>query len=118
MNITLQVNGATRTIEASASFGELAAAAAQLDPSERPKLKPRAEYSIVGTPRARLDIPSKVNGAATYGIHVVLPEMLYAAVAAAPVSGARLESVDATARVDARRAEGGAVGQCGRSCSE
>jgi isoquinoline 1-oxidoreductase subunit beta len=81
----------------SASFGELAAAAAQLDPPEQPKRKARADYSIVGTPRARLDIPSKVNGSATYGIDVALPDMLYATITAAPVFGARLISVDTPA---------------------
>jgi isoquinoline 1-oxidoreductase beta subunit len=81
----------------SATFGELAAAAAHLDPPERPPLKTRSNYSIVGTSRPRLDIPSKTNGTATYGIDVTLPDMLYATIAAAPVFGAQLESVDVAA---------------------
>ncbi len=79
----------------SAAFGELAADAAQLDPPRKPALKSRDAYSIVGKPRARLDIPAKVRGAATYAIDVSLPDMLYATVAAAPVFGAKLESLDA-----------------------
>jgi isoquinoline 1-oxidoreductase subunit beta len=79
----------------SASFGELAPAAAKLDPPERPQLKEPTTYSIVGKPRQRLDIPSKVTGAAIYGIDVAFPDMLYATITAAPVFGATLIDVDA-----------------------
>lgn len=74
----------------SLSFGELAAQAAKLSPPTHPPLKPRDRYSIVGKPTPRLDIPSKVNGSALYGIDAVVPGMLYATVAAAPVFGAQL----------------------------
>ncbi len=77
-----------------ASFGELAAEAAQLDPPVHPTLKRREQYSIVGRATPRFDIPSKVNGVATYAIDVALPGMLYATVRAAPVFGARLNAVD------------------------
>lgn len=79
------------------TFGELAAEAAKLDPPQRPMLKARETYSIVGKPTPRIDIPSKVNGSATYGIDVALPDMLYATIAAAPVFGAKLQSVDTQA---------------------
>ncbi|MGH8178384.1 MAG: molybdopterin cofactor-binding domain-containing protein [Steroidobacter sp.] len=79
----------------SLSFGELAADAAQLDPPVDPPLKARDTYSIVGKPTPRIDIPSKVNGSATYGVDVALPGMLYASIVAAPVFGAKLASVDA-----------------------
>ena len=82
--------GSGRTV----SFGELAADAAQLEPPVHPTLKRREQYSIVGRATPRFDIPSKVNGAATYAIDVALPGMLYAAVRAAPVFGARLNAVD------------------------
>ena len=78
----------------SATFGELASDAAKLAPAVHPPLKPRAAYTIMGTSVPRFDIPSKVNGAAQYGIDVVLPGMLYATVRAAPVFGGRLRSVD------------------------
>jgi isoquinoline 1-oxidoreductase beta subunit len=77
-----------------ASFGELAAEAAKLDPPVHPTLKRREQYSIVGRATPRFDIPSKVNGVATYAIDVALPGMLYATVRAAPVFGARLNAVD------------------------
>jgi isoquinoline 1-oxidoreductase beta subunit len=78
----------------SARYGELAAEAAGLSVPATPRLKPRREFKIVGTPVPRLDIPAKVQGAAGYGIDVQLPGMLYAAVKAAPVHGGRLLAVD------------------------
>lgn len=78
----------------SASYGELAAAAALLPPPIDPPVKTRDQYSIVGTRQQRRDIPSKVDGSAKYGIDVVLPDLLYASIKAAPVNGGRLLSVD------------------------
>ncbi|HLS81186.1 MAG TPA: xanthine dehydrogenase family protein molybdopterin-binding subunit [Steroidobacter sp.] len=78
----------------SLSYGELAADAARLDPPVHPAMKKRAEYSIVGASIPRLDIPDKVTGSTRYAIDVSLPDMLYAAVRAAPVFGSKLESVD------------------------
>jgi isoquinoline 1-oxidoreductase beta subunit len=77
-----------------ATFGELAALAGTLDIPRRPRLKARSEYRLVGTSRPRRDIPSKVTGEARYGIDVVLPDMLYAAIVRAPVPGGRLAGVD------------------------
>lgn len=81
----------------SATFGELADAAARLDPPHRPPLKARTEYSIVGRPVPRLDIPAKVNGSAKYAIDVSLPDMLYATIEAVPIFGAKIGSVDSQA---------------------
>jgi isoquinoline 1-oxidoreductase beta subunit len=78
----------------SATYGELAADAAKLDPPVHPQLKSADKYTIVGKPIPRIDIPSKVDGSAKYGIDVAMPGMLYATVAAAPVFGAQLGSVD------------------------
>jgi isoquinoline 1-oxidoreductase subunit beta len=78
----------------SATYGELAPQAALLTPPVHPPLKSRDEYTIVGKPTPRIDIPSKVNGSATYGVDVTLPDMVYATIAAAPVFGAKLVSVD------------------------
>ena len=78
----------------SLTYGELAPQAALLTPPVHPPLKSRDEYTIVGRSTPRIDIPSKVNGSATYGVDVTLPQMLYATIAAAPVFGAKLVSVD------------------------
>jgi isoquinoline 1-oxidoreductase beta subunit len=78
----------------SATYGELAPQAALLSPPVHPPLKSRDQYTIVGRATPRMDIPSKVNGSATYGVDVTLPDMVYATIAAAPVFGAKLVSVD------------------------
>jgi isoquinoline 1-oxidoreductase beta subunit len=79
-----------------ATYGELARTAAAFKPPLHPPLKSRDQYRLVGTPQRRHDISSKVDGSAQYGIDVVLPEMLYAAIAATPVPGGKLGSVDAS----------------------
>lgn len=78
----------------SATYGEMAEAAATFDPPADLKLKAKKDYTIVGKPIARFDIPGKVDGSAKYGIDVRLPNMSYAIVAASPVFGGTLKSVD------------------------
>jgi isoquinoline 1-oxidoreductase subunit beta len=77
-----------------ATYGEMASAAAAFDPPVDPPLKAKADYTIVGTPVARFDIPGKVDGSAKYGMDLRLPNMSYAAIAASPVFGGTLASVD------------------------
>lgn len=63
--------------------------------SNTPTLKPSSEFKLVGkTHIQRLDIPAKVDGAAQFGIDVVLPGMKYATVKAAPVFGAQVKRVE------------------------
>jgi len=78
----------------SATFGELASAAAKFSVPSNPVLKDPDTYTIRRTARQRFDIRSKVNGSAVYGIDFTLPGMLYAAVEIAPVYGGKLVSVD------------------------
>lgn len=78
----------------SATYGEMAAAAAAYEPPVDPPLKAKKDYTIVGKPMARFDIPAKVDGSAKYGVDVRLPNMSYAVVAASPVFGGTLASVD------------------------
>jgi isoquinoline 1-oxidoreductase subunit beta len=83
----------------SATYGELASLASTLDVPSHPALKTRDQYRLVGTSQQRHDIPGKVVGKAQYGIDIVLPDMLYAAIAAAPVPGGALSAADeATAK--------------------
>jgi len=86
----------------SATFGELATRAADFDPPADLPLKPRSEYTIVGTSKARFDIPAKVDGSARYGVDMRLPGMLYAAVRSCPVFGGKVARFDA-AEVTSRR---------------
>jgi CO/xanthine dehydrogenase Mo-binding subunit len=52
------------------------------------------DFKLIGTPAKRLDTPDKVNGAAEFGIDVKVPGMKVATVAACPVFGGKLASVD------------------------
>ncbi len=80
----------------SLAYGELAEAAAELEPPENPVLKERSQFNIMGKAISRRDIPPKVDGSAPYGIDAHSEDMLYAALRLAPVFGAKLVSVDAT----------------------
>jgi isoquinoline 1-oxidoreductase subunit beta len=75
-------------------YGELAEAAAKRSLATEPKLKERAAYTFIGKDTARLDIPSKVDGSAVYGIDMTLPDMRVATIIMAPVRGGKLEAVD------------------------
>ncbi|WP_086740260.1 xanthine dehydrogenase family protein molybdopterin-binding subunit [Erythrobacter colymbi] len=75
-------------------YGELAAGAAGRSLSSDPVLKTREQWKLIGKPVERRDIPAKVDGSAVYGIDFTLPDMRVATIAAAPVRGGKLESVD------------------------
>jgi isoquinoline 1-oxidoreductase beta subunit len=82
----------------SASYGDLVAAAAKLplpDP-DKVKLKDPAKFELIGHAVPRVDIPSKVNGSAQFGIDVRVPGMLYAMVARCPTFGGKATHFDAT----------------------
>jgi len=78
----------------SATFGEMVEDAAKLAVPLDVPLKARKDYTIVGKSVARFDVPSKVDGSAKYGVDVRLPGMHYAVIAASPVFGGKLKSVD------------------------
>ena len=80
-----------------ASFAELAARASQFNPSRSPTLKEIDQFRIMGTHRPRLDIPSKVDGSARFGIDAQVPGMKVAAIRQAPVFGAQVTAVNAEA---------------------
>ena len=61
------------------------------------KLKDPSTFRIVGTPAKRLDVAGKVDGTAVFGIDVKLPGMQIATVAASPVFGGTLASLDEAA---------------------
>ena len=77
------------------TYGELAAAAARMPVPKGVKLKPAADFRLIGKSQPRLDTPSKVDGSAEYGLDVKLPGMLYAALAQSAVLGGKVASVDA-----------------------
>jgi isoquinoline 1-oxidoreductase beta subunit len=78
----------------SLSYGELASDAARFEPSTKPVLKEPKDFTLMGKPIARVDIPAKVDGSAMYGIDARPEGMLYAAVKTSPVFGNKLLSVN------------------------
>ncbi len=77
-----------------ASYGQLAAAAAQLTAPEKPAIKDPSQFRIVGKRVTRLDTPAKVNGTARFGIDVKLPGLTYASLEQSPVLGGTVKSFD------------------------
>ena len=76
-----------------ANFGELAGAAAALSPGDV-RVKERKDWMLLGQAAPRLDVPSKVNGSAQFGIDVRQPGMVYAAVRLCPMLGGSPGSAD------------------------
>jgi isoquinoline 1-oxidoreductase beta subunit len=77
-----------------AKYGELAAEAVHVPVPETVTLKPREEFTLIGTPAKRLDTPAKINGTAIYGIDVRPPGVKIATLAQSPVFGGRVKSID------------------------
>jgi isoquinoline 1-oxidoreductase beta subunit len=86
----------------SLSYGQLAAAAAKLEAPKEVALKDPKDWTLIGKPIARVDIPDIVVGKTKYGIDTQLPGMLHAAVAACPVFNGKVKSMDAS-KVESRR---------------
>ena len=76
------------------NYGALVDAAAKLPVPDKVVLKDPKDFTLIGTPAKRLDTPEKVNGKAKYGIDAMIPGMKFATVAACPVFGGKLASVD------------------------
>jgi isoquinoline 1-oxidoreductase beta subunit len=79
------------------SYGEVVKFAAV--PAEPPKLgeadlKRPAQFRLIGKDMPRVDVPSKVDGTAKYGIDVRLPGMVYASVLESPMDGAKAAKVN------------------------
>ncbi len=88
------------------AYAAVARAAADLTPPSDPELKPASRFRLVGTPQPRVDMVEKATGAATFGVDVSEPNMLYAAVRHSPVKGGRIVGYDAAAVRDMRGVEG------------
>ena len=76
------------------NYGALVDAAAKLPVPDKVVLKDPKDFTLIGTPAKQLDTPEKVNGKAKYGIDAMIPGMKFATVAACPVFGGKLASVD------------------------
>jgi isoquinoline 1-oxidoreductase subunit beta len=80
----------------SVGYGAVASAAAQIKLDTEPTIKTPEQYTFIGKPQPRVDVPLKVNGSAQYSIDTRLPDMVYAAIVQCPVPGGTLASVDDT----------------------
>jgi isoquinoline 1-oxidoreductase beta subunit len=78
-------------------YGELAGEAARMPVPEDVALKQPGDFRLIGTSAKRLDLPSKVNGSAVYGIDARPPGVKIATLSQSPVFGGRVKSVDDTA---------------------
>jgi isoquinoline 1-oxidoreductase subunit beta len=79
------------------NFGDVAEEAAKLSVPQSPTLKSKDELTLVGRSLPRVDIPSKVDGSAVFGIDFQVPNMLTGAVRRAPTFAGALTSVNEAA---------------------
>ena len=75
-------------------FGEIAEDAARIAPPQNPRLKPQNEWKLLGRSLPRVELPSKLNGTAIFGLDFKVPGMVYAAVMQSPVHGGTVSSFD------------------------
>ncbi len=54
-------------------YGELAADAAKITPEKEPAIKTPEQYTLIGKPTPRVDVPHKINGSAKYAIDTRIP---------------------------------------------
>jgi isoquinoline 1-oxidoreductase subunit beta len=79
------------------SYGELVKTATVPNPLPevtKADLKPNSQFRLIGKDTGRVDVPSKVNGTAQYGIDTELPDMLYAVVLFPPVQYEGPDQID------------------------
>ncbi len=79
------------------AFGDLADAAAKLEPPAEVRLKNPADFKLIGKDVPRVDSAEKTRGQARYTIDMTLPGMLTAVVARPPRFGGKAVSVNAEA---------------------
>ncbi len=77
-----------------ASFGDLAARAADVTPPASPALKRPEDFTLIGTRVPRLDSPAKTDGSAQFTLDLSRPGMVTAVVAHPPRFGATVKSFD------------------------
>lgn len=86
--------GVVRSGEHSATYADLAAAAARLPAPTKPALKEPKAFNLLGTSPARLDIPPKTDGSAIFGMDIAVDGLCFAAIRHCPHHGGRLVSFD------------------------
>ncbi len=93
--LTAENSTVTHPSMGSLRYGELVEEAALLPVPEDPQLKDPSQFKIIGTSVPRLDSPEHIEGTSTFSTDIVVPDMLYAAVAQSPVFGGDVSNFDA-----------------------
>ena len=75
-------------------YGELAEDASLLEVPLLPDVKDPSEFTIIGTEPTRVDARDHALGTTTYGIDVVVEDMVYAAIRQSPVFGGSPANLD------------------------
>lgn len=75
-------------------FGEVAEDAAKVTPPQRLKLKPESEWKLLGRSLPRVELASKINGTAIFGLDFTMPGLVHAAVIQSPVHGGTVATFD------------------------
>jgi len=87
----------------SAPLGEFVAAAAEIAPSETPRLRDQSEWKIIGNEATRrLDSSIKVNGQAKFGMDVHLPNQMVVMIKRTPQRGGVVAGFDDSAAKDVK----------------
>lgn len=86
--VTHKATGATL------GYGELASVAALQTVPEKPQLKDKADFKLIGTALPRHDQNMVVVGERVYGVDTKVEGMRYAAIIHCPVLGGKLKSLD------------------------
>jgi isoquinoline 1-oxidoreductase subunit beta len=74
-----------------AAFAEVPDKAPEIKPDQ---LKKTSDFRLIGKDVMRVELPTKVDGSAIYGIDVQVPGMLFGAVLRAPVEGSVPDKID------------------------
>lgn len=88
--------GEVRHGDRRATYGSLAAGASTRKPPRRIQLKDPTQATLLGTSPPRLDLPSKVDGSAVFGVDVKIDGMVNGTVVPCPHYGGRVGKVDDT----------------------
>lgn len=80
-----------------ATFGDLAALAAQQPPPGKVTLRGPTEFELIGKPLTRIEAPSKLDGTAVFGIDARPPGLLHASVVMCPARGGKVAQFDGAA---------------------
>ena len=82
------------------TYGDLAEKAVAEKAPENPKLKPASEFKIIGKSVPRIDVPSKVDGSATFGLDVRIPNMKYAVIRHPSLVGGKVTAINNKSQVE------------------